>query len=381
MRTPGEPELATGTEASRFDPMDAEALWSAGDRVVYEITSEIGSRRYRWEAALRLPVVPGLGFESDFLPPDPVSGRVMTRSAIHMYTAFKRQVACVIYRNPITPVQVTVTDKRNGEVFGSEVRTQGVAHLWQQSVTSGAGFGVVKLLNVMQRTKHLFQLLMEVVKPPSLASILRKFGSISLRAKLKTENLTVVSRVTPFGTLPTVWVPVRISANGEPALDCQFLVTWIRSPLLLSVGVLRIEARHPDDPRKLVVVRLIEAKRGSPGNARQSNDIGNPLVHAGMSRAETARLLQWEIIKETPRPMLDGRTVQIVRFAREPEAPARRKGPREKIKSYAAFDASGLLFLVNSNVVMTCYLNHQDRIANRATPPEVLAPYPFCVGR
>ena len=73
-------------------------------------------------------------------------------------------------------------------------------------------------------------------------------------------KLETVTRPTPMGELPSTWVPFALDANNEPALDCRALVTWKRWPLLLSAGVLRVEAHHPDDPKKRIPIRLIEAR-------------------------------------------------------------------------------------------------------------------------
>ncbi|MFT4515861.1 MAG: hypothetical protein ACI89X_001441 [Planctomycetota bacterium] len=74
----------------------------------------------------------------------------------------------------------------------------------------------------------------------------------------------------------------RISANGQKVLDCKFLITWIQSPLLLTVGVLRIAGHHPDTPERRIVAHLIDARRGS-SEANVSKSLGPLGVRIGMT--------------------------------------------------------------------------------------------------
>ena len=63
-------------------------------------------------------------------------------------------------------------------------------------------------------------------------------------------------------------------------------MTWKRSPLLLTVGVLRIEAHHPGDPTKRLSARVIEAERGTPP-LTIPGDLGGGL-RVGMPEAQVA---------------------------------------------------------------------------------------------
>jgi len=295
-------------EAGGFDSLDPDAIWSAGDFVRYAIEATAEGATHAWTLELALPTVPGPAPER-FL-----SGFVRTRSAI---SNTKRDKATNTHFTwyawyPVA-LRLRLEKARTGEVFTTEVPTQGHAHVWQQRVDTNAEFGIRELFWHLLEVDRLLEELLAVVKPPSMWSVVGNGMSVSVALKLhRPDVLEVIEVDTPFGRVPAFWLPATLMANGQEALECRFLITWRRSPLLLSMGVLRIEGRHPDDANRRVDVHVIAARRGQADQVPDRDDLGPAGVRKGMSEPAFVAALDGKFVQRYRVTSASGAIVDLV---------------------------------------------------------------------
>lgn len=252
--------------AGGFDRLDVDAVWSAGDFARYWIESAAGGERCTWTIELSLPSVPG-PLTAPFGPQfgDPASGFVRAANALSQ-TESGSVDRSIWARYCWYPVDLRVQLQRHedGECLEVVVPTQAQAHVWQPRVDAEPTFGIDFLFRVLIKVDRLLDALLSVVKPPSTWSVLQKGMRVEVGLELHPLPQPEVFEIdTPFGRQPAFWLPATLRANDQVALECRFLITWRRSPLLLTMGVLRIEGHHPDDPGRWVTVQLIAARRGS----------------------------------------------------------------------------------------------------------------------
>lgn len=242
--------------------LDTERVAQVGDFVRYEVEVHSGDAFvHRWSLDLELLVLPDARrFPKKARSFDPVSGRLRTKRGSWAHTKLGELLdqEVVTYRGDGV-VRVRLTDQEGG-VAESEVSAGVFMHVWQRESTHLTPLGVDDLLRAMLRVDFTRSRLLEVIRTPSLLSLAKNLGQVSVMLGFPGELPAAVMQDTAVGRVPVVWVPMSLDANGEPALDCKMLMTWKQWPLLLSAGVIQLEAHHPDDPLKRVSVRLVEAR-------------------------------------------------------------------------------------------------------------------------
>jgi len=128
---------------------------------------------------------------------------------------------------------------------------------------AGPLIALMQLLQFVQQDQTLSPLFWQVVRMPSLWSLISSFG---VSANLHVD----ASAAIPAGRGPAhlawcgdTWVlPMAVEVNGDPALYCQFLVGRAAPPLLPIGGVVGAEGRHPTDPDCWFTLVLLAARRG-----------------------------------------------------------------------------------------------------------------------
>lgn len=122
-----------------------------------------------------------------------------------------------------------------------------------------AFMGPFELFRVVQQCDALAPLLMQVVRKPSVWSVVTNFG-VSLRIEVRFEEAVAVDAA-PFRTSRALRYPVRVLANGSLALEAALLVVEPMPPSHLSAGIVAIDAWHPKEPTRRFQVRLLGGRR------------------------------------------------------------------------------------------------------------------------
>lgn len=282
--------------AVRFDPLDRDAIWGEGDRVVYRVESNASGELVGWTLALSMPTLPEPG--AAWAVADPVAGYVRVLAPRQSFAGeggLSDVPAYILYFDDAA-LHVRMTREDTGEVFDTVVESDALAHVYSESVASFPDLGIRDLLLVLLKVDRFVDELMEVVQPPSVMSVILAGGQVRLSLDFQVERRNagevppIESEIvdSPFGPVEAFWLPMTLLANGQPALECRFLITWRHSPLLPSAGVLRIDAHHPAEPERKVAAWLVEARRGR--GAEPDRDALGLGFRRGMSEAEALTL-------------------------------------------------------------------------------------------
>ena len=292
-----------------FDAMASDAIWGVGDRVVYAIDVDDAGSHQAFTFSLTTTKLPPSDPDSLVIA-HPVFGHVMTRSGYDEW-----QHDPVAYSGCGIATLHAELRSDDGQSCGGDIEAELLSHWWVDDMAIGMQAGVFPLFRGLLGLDCMHATLLRVIRAPSAWSVLANLGSIRIGLEwLRVDALRYEDQQTPFGVLPTTWLPITISANGQPALDGRVQFTWKRSPLLLSAGVLQVEAWHPDDASRRVTVRLASACRGAPPDAPAKDDLGNDLT-VGMTVAEVLAVKGGVLGEEHARGRFaDGRRVELVRF-------------------------------------------------------------------
>lgn len=292
-----------------FSEMRADAIWGVGDRVVYSVDVDDGGVHHAFTFTLtttRLPPVDPDGI----VIAHPVHGRVVTRSARDQW-----QHNPIAYSGDGMATLQAELAGDDGTACGGSIEAELLAYWWVDDMGVGMTVGVHPVFAALLGLDCMHSTLLRLIRAPSAWSVIRNLGHVRVGLEwLPVDKLHYVEQETPFGVMPTAWLPMTITANGQPALDGRVQFTWKRSPLLLSAGVLQIEAWHPDDATRRVTVRLASACRGEPPDAPAATDLGNGLS-VGMTVSEVLALKGGVLGAVKARGRLaDGRCVELVEF-------------------------------------------------------------------
>ncbi|HEX6810582.1 MAG TPA: hypothetical protein VF384_03060 [Planctomycetota bacterium] len=306
-----EPAAATGWAApGPFSPMDDAAIWGVGDRVVYTIELDDRGARRTFTFTLTTTALPPPEADA-FVLAHPVHGHVLTRSAVNGW-----QHGPVIAYEGFGDVTLHAElEGDDGSRCEGDLVVESLAHWWVEDLRVGLWSHVHGLFAALLGLDCMHAALLRVIRLPTTWSVLASFGRIRVALTRKhLDDVPLVDQDTPLGRLPTAWLPMTITANGQPALDGRIQFTWKRSPLLSTSGVLQIEAWHPDDPARRVLVRLASATRGTPPDGPDPTDLGFGL-RVGMTVDEACAVLRGEVEKVHARGRLaDGRDVELIQL-------------------------------------------------------------------
>jgi hypothetical protein len=302
-----------------FDAMASDGIWGVGDRVAYTIDVDAAGTQQRFTFTLTTTQLPPSSPDGSFLA-HPVHGRVLTRSTYGQWghptwNAETRRYEGARYHGWGRARLRAELSADDGTRHSGEFDSDTFAFWYADDVRHGGLAGVHELFVALLGLDAMHATLLRVIRPPSAWSVVRNLGSVRLGLEWpETGPIPVEPQVTPFGELPTVWVPFTIVANGQPALDGRIQFTWKHPPLLLTAGVLQIEAWHPDDPTRRVVVELASAQRGTPADAPHPDELGHGL-RCGMTHAEVLAVTNGRSSTVVASGALaDGRHVELLEF-------------------------------------------------------------------
>lgn len=295
--------------AGPFDAMASDGIWGTGDEVVYTVDVDDAGVHHVFSFTLTTVQLPPVDPDGIVIA-HPVHGHVMTRSSSDSW-----QHEPIAYAGEGMAKLHAELRGDDGSSCGGDFEAELYAHWWVDDMAIGMQTGVWPLLMGLLGLDCMHAMLLRVVRPPSAWSVLSKFGRVHIGLQwLPVTELHYVDEATPFGVLPTTWLPITITANDQPALDGRVQFTWRRPPLLLSAGVLQVEAWHPDDAKRRVTVQLASARRGTPPDAPAVGDLGNELT-AGMTVAEVLAVkggVRGDV--QARGRLADGRYVELVQF-------------------------------------------------------------------
>lgn len=113
-------------------------------------------------------------------------------------------------------------------------------------------------------TPTLIPMLMKTVQKPSLWSIIKRRG-VDSRIVPRFDLIESGARPLPAfpGKTPLI-LPFDVVVNDETALNCRLFVVPAESPLMPTAGVVGVEAAHPTDPDRKIMLTVLAARRGAP---------------------------------------------------------------------------------------------------------------------
>lgn len=123
---------------------------------------------------------------------------------------------------------------------------------------------LLEFLTTAQRTPGVREVLWQVTEKPSIWSILRRHGRID-------SNIDTTDEKGWAALDPATWrlitpadvfrLPVTVRLNDQPALHSVLIVTAPHPPLLVSAGIIGIEAEPPGNPEKHLSIRIVASRR------------------------------------------------------------------------------------------------------------------------
>ena len=273
---PGAASLLTGSA-----PIDPASDFRVGDAVLFGLVIDDGEqRRYRMlqlEVASLMPAAIHLD----------VGDRTMVVKRNTSTLSFKgtrkaqrdgREVTEPVVREiSATPVRLrlglydadgTKLSESTAVVF-EELLTSGLLPLSQSEVDFDSSIGSTCLLFTLQQLgkddSTLHSLLFSVVDAPSILSVVMNLGvEVVISSLLGSEGPTLA---VGERTVPTRVLPVQIEVNGDCALVAHLVCCESQLPAAIAGGVLGAVARHPSEPARIAVLRLLAIRRG-PVEAR-----------------------------------------------------------------------------------------------------------------
>lgn len=115
---------------------------------------------------------------------------------------------------------------------------------------------------VIAATPGLREVLFSLIKPPSLWSLVSRFGRLQTDFRFQSADV-VPSDEPPLGFAglgPCFIVPFTFSVQGAPALDCTILVVEDRPPLRMCGGIVALVAKSPERPDTRLIVRVLATR-------------------------------------------------------------------------------------------------------------------------
>lgn len=142
----------------------------------------------------------------------------------------------------------------------------------EKRALAGSIPALTSYLQIVQHTEGLNDLLLKLVKVPSVWSIVRHggvnaslfFGKEAYPANPADWNLPV--------SAPVYYLPAALNINGQLGLKVTFVVTTPHPPLLICGGVIGVLAEKPGDNETYMTLRVISARLGTGPVGQKQND-------------------------------------------------------------------------------------------------------------
>jgi hypothetical protein len=122
---------------------------------------------------------------------------------------------------------------------------------------------LVSYFNVVSQTRGLNDILFEIVKRPSLWSLMKSGAGMSVKFRFEKEHLGPTDARNwglPFET-KVYRSPLVLELNEQPALNLTLIVTSPRPPLLACAGIAGVLAEKPGDKETYLLLRVVGAHR------------------------------------------------------------------------------------------------------------------------
>ena len=117
---------------------------------------------------------------------------------------------------------------------------------------------------VVQHTEGLEDILVKVIRKPSLWSIIRHVGvSVNLRFQLKQITPAAPDSWGSLAGPALYYFPLALELNNQVALTVTFAVTNPRPPLLCCGGIIGMLAERPGDKETYLIMRIVSARLAS----------------------------------------------------------------------------------------------------------------------
>ena len=115
--------------------------------------------------------------------------------------------------------------------------------------------------DVVEHTEGLEDILLKVVRKPSLWSVIRHIGvTVNLRFDVKHIAPAKPEQWNLPAEAPIYYFPMGVDLNNQPALTVTFAVTSARPPLLTCGGIIGMLAERPGDKETYLTLRIVSAK-------------------------------------------------------------------------------------------------------------------------
>jgi hypothetical protein len=136
----------------------------------------------------------------------------------------------------------------------------------EERALAGGIPALFSFFDVVQHTEGLEDILLKVVRKPSLWSVIRHVG-VSVNLRIEVKNM-VPANPAPWGSLagsPMYYFPLMLDLNGQLALKVTFVVTSPRPPLLASGGIIGMLAEKPGDNETYLTLKIVSARLKGKG--------------------------------------------------------------------------------------------------------------------
>ena len=125
---------------------------------------------------------------------------------------------------------------------------------------------MVEFFRIAEKTPGLKEIILQILARPSLWSIIQRGGlnvSFDLNA-LHTGQLAARGQYVPT---PIYSIPFEFQLNGQPALECNMIMTEPRAPLATCAGILELIAVSPKKEGTYLVLKLLSASDPADSSA------------------------------------------------------------------------------------------------------------------
>ncbi len=167
-----------------------------------------------------------------------------------------------IRSRPFTAAQIAESQKTTAALQLS---------LKEQRAIAGSSLALDSYVRIVQETPGLDEIFYQVVKPPSIWSIVSHLGakvSLNLETKYVAPTKTATWNLAP--ETPCYTFPLALRVNNQPALITTLVVAPPRAPFLESAGIVGMLAENPKDKETYLLLRIVSARhRAAEGQAAQ----------------------------------------------------------------------------------------------------------------
>jgi hypothetical protein len=126
---------------------------------------------------------------------------------------------------------------------------------------AGAIPALFSYFKVVQQTEGLQDILLRVVRKPSLWSVIKHVGvSVDFHFDVAHMGPAPAGPWGPLARSALYYVPFLVDLNHQPALKVTFVVTNPRPPLLSCGGIIGMLAEKPGDSETYLTLRIVSAR-------------------------------------------------------------------------------------------------------------------------